>query len=106
MQVDVLLTNPQGNRQIIVDTKFTEMLGHGKYGSAVFKSSHLYQVYTYIRSQETTFPNCREGLLLYPATGCRFRERARLQGILLRMETVDLVQPWPEIERELAGLFT
>ena len=105
MQVDVLLTNPLRNRQIIVDTKFTGILGFGKYGSVVFKSPHLYQLYTYIRSQEATLPSCREGVLLYPATGRKFRERAWLQGILLRMETVDLMQPWQEIEQELLALF-
>jgi 5-methylcytosine-specific restriction enzyme subunit McrC len=105
MQVDVLLTSPTHDRQIILDTKFTDILGHGKNGRTIFKSAHLYQLYAYLRTQETTLPSCREGLLLYPAIGHEFRESVRLQGILLRLETVDLAQPWPAIERALLALF-
>jgi 5-methylcytosine-specific restriction enzyme subunit McrC len=105
MQVDMLLTNPSQDRQVILDTKFTDILTQGKSGRQVFKSPHLYQLYTYIRSQEASLPNCREGLLLYPAVGRDFRESARLQGIVLRLETVNLAKPWAEIERSLLALF-
>lgn len=104
MQVDLLLTAPDGGRRIVVDTKFTDVLTCGRTGTEVFKSAHLYQVYAYVQTQAGTAHAPGEAILLYPAVGRSLSEYMRLPGQLLRLETVDLAQAWPEVERSLAGI--
>ena len=37
---------------MIVDTKFSSILGSRRFGGASLKSGYLYQMYAYVRSQE------------------------------------------------------
>jgi 5-methylcytosine-specific restriction enzyme subunit McrC len=104
----VLQETRQGSgRMIILDTKFTaRSLVENQWGKAVFDSSHMYQLYTYLKSQEHVSEAHRTavGILLYPAVGNRFSEKVRLQDQVLRLESVDLAAPWQEIETQLLEL--
>jgi 5-methylcytosine-specific restriction enzyme subunit McrC len=104
----VLQEPPQGSgRMILLDTKFTpHSLVENQWGKPVFDSSHMYQVYAYLKSQEHLSEAHRRavGILLYPAVQNRFSERINLQGHEIRIESVDLAAPWQEIERELLEL--
>ena len=106
MQADIVLINPDRTRSVIIDTKFTNIVGKGRHDNQTFKTSHLYQIYTYLRSQNLIEGGTREAMLLYPAMNVSISERAVIQGDLLRMETVDLSQPWQDIEEELIGVTT
>jgi 5-methylcytosine-specific restriction enzyme subunit McrC len=101
MRVDVLLRNKGTGRLIVLDTKCTpRSLVVGPYGSETFASSHLYQIYSYLRSQEgqSAAHQKAEGVLLYPMVHVSLAERVVLQGHPIRFETVDLTRPWPDIE--------
>jgi 5-methylcytosine-specific restriction enzyme subunit McrC len=101
MQADIILLPPASKRWIVVDTKFTSVLARGKTGAEVFKSAHLYQIYTYVQTQADASQPLTEAILLYPAVGRCLSEYMRLPGQVMRLETVDLAMSWLEIEQAL-----
>ena len=104
---DIVMQERSTGRMIVLDTKFTaQSLAENQWGKAVFDSSHLYQLYAYLKSQEQVSAAHRtaEGILLYPALQNRFSERVKLQDQVIRIESVDLAAPWQEIEKQLLGL--
>jgi 5-methylcytosine-specific restriction enzyme subunit McrC len=108
---DIVLQERTGTegRMIVLDTKFTaHSLVENAWGKAVFDSSHLYQLYTYLKSQEHLSEAHRRavGILLYPAVRNRFSEKVTLQDQVIRLESVDLAAPWQEVERQLLELIT
>ncbi len=104
----VLQEKPAGSgRMIVLDTKFTaHSLAENRWGKAVFDSSHLYQLYAYLKSQEHLSEAHRTavGILLYPAVRNKFSEKVRLQDQVIRLESVDLAATWQDIERQLMEL--
>ena len=50
MKTDIRLE--RGNRRIVIDTKFTSIVTRGQWGNQSLKSTHIYQIYAYLRSQE------------------------------------------------------
>ena len=104
---DIILQEKSSRRMIVLDTKFTaKSLTENQWGKAVFDSSHLYQIYAYLKSQEHLSEAHRtaSGILLYPAVRNRFSENVRLQDQVIRLESVDLAAPWQEIEVQLLAL--
>lgn len=80
-------------RLIVIDTKFTSILSPRRHGHGMaLKSDHIYQLYTYIRSQEglSEAANAAEGLLLYPAIGTCMNQAFVIQGHRIRFATIDL----------------
>jgi 5-methylcytosine-specific restriction enzyme subunit McrC len=101
---DLILQEQSSGRILILDTKFTAQgLVENQWGKPIYDSSHLYQIYAYLKSQEHLSEAHRAaiGILLYPAVGQRVSERVRLQQHVIRIESVDLAAPWQEIERQL-----
>jgi 5-methylcytosine-specific restriction enzyme subunit McrC len=109
MVPDIVLQERSTLRMIVLDTKFTaRSLVENPWGKAAFDSSHLYQLYAYLKSQEQVSAAHRTavGILLYPAVHNRFSERVKLQDHKIRIESVDLAVPWQEIEAQLIELVT
>lgn len=107
MRADLRITHRATGRLIVLDTKFTpHSLRTSEYGKAVFDASHLYQLYAYLRSQEHLSAQHRAaaGILLYPTVKQHLSEESIVQGHSIRIETVDLAKPWPDIETRLLGL--
>jgi 5-methylcytosine-specific restriction enzyme subunit McrC len=101
---DLILQERSSGQILILDTKFTaHSLVENQWGKPIYDSSHLYQVYAYLKSQEhlSEAHRAASGILLYPAVGQRVSERVRLQEHVIRIESVDLAAPWQEIERQL-----
>jgi 5-methylcytosine-specific restriction enzyme subunit McrC len=101
---DLVLQDRSSDRLMIIDTKFTvHSLIENQWGKPVFDSSHLYQLYAYLKSQEHLSEAHRSavGVLLYPAVEARLSERIELQDHLMRIESIDLAAPWQEVERQL-----
>jgi 5-methylcytosine-specific restriction enzyme subunit McrC len=104
MVPDLVLQKRSSGRILIIDTKFTvHSLVDNRWGKPVFDSSHLYQVYAYLKSQEHLSETHRNavGILLYPAVGAGLSERIELRDHIIRIESVDLAAPWQEVERQL-----
>ena len=108
MITDIILENEQNDRRIIIDTKFTDILTKSQYGdSHRFKSGHIYQLYSYLRSQERPddpLSLSSEGMLLYPAIGVDIDEAVELQGHIVRFVTIDLAKPTNIVVEELRRL--
>lgn len=98
MEMDIVLDrreagHPKRDRRIVIDTKFTSILTTGRFGGDVFKSGYLYQMYSYLRSQESdSDPVSRRatGMLLHPAVEGDVYESGMIQGHEVRFATVNL----------------
>ena len=109
METDIIIENIQAHRRIVVDTKFTKMLTHSRFGHLRFKTSHLYQLYAYLRSQERRGDPMSlraDGILLYPSAGLQIDETALIQGHRVRFVTVDLDRPSSEVVDQLRAIPT
>lgn len=108
MVTDIILENVIEDRRIIIDTKYTNILTSAQYGDGQrFKTGHIYQLYSYLRSQEREDdPRSMnsEGMLLYPAIGVDVDEAAALQGHLVRFATIDLAAPTATLAEQLKNL--
>jgi 5-methylcytosine-specific restriction enzyme subunit McrC len=92
MVTDIVLDPPSGGRRVIVDTKFSSILGSGRFGGASLKSDYLYQMYAYVRSQEGLGVRSDEtdGLFLHPAIDVTLYEHAVIQEHSITFATVNL----------------
>lgn len=93
MVTDIILRDRELGRRIVVDTKFASILTGNAYGQKKLKSGYLYQMYTYLRTQEEpSDPGSwsTEGLLLHPSVGAHIDEEVTVQGHRIRFATVDL----------------
>ena len=103
MKTDVILTHQDG-RCILIDTKFTQIWTQGYYRKQeLFKSPHLYQLYTYLRSQEhaTSRFNFTQGMLIYPSIGQTVTANLQLHDYWIGFYTLDLTQDQQGIEQQL-----
>lgn len=107
MVPDLVLQEHGTGRIVILDTKFTAgSLVENQWGKPVYDSSHLYQLYAYLRSQEHLSEAHRTAtaILLYPAARYRVSETVRLQEHIIRIECLDLAAPWEQVESQLLEL--
>ena len=108
MVTDIVLENEHSNRRIVIDTKFTNILTKARFAEGKrFKSAHMFQLYSYLRSQERDGhlrSRNSEGLLLYPAIGLNVDEAAEIQGHIVRFATVDLAEATSKVAQRLRQL--
>ena len=101
MKLDILLTHSED--QILIETKCVAQMTQAYHqGRPKLRSSHLYQLSTYLQHLEPGPP--ATGLLLYAQSGNPLRANLHLAGQPLHARSLDLGQPWPGIHRELLGL--
>ncbi|MGA2434648.1 MAG: hypothetical protein ABSG25_05120, partial [Bryobacteraceae bacterium] len=108
MQTDITIVETRPPyRRLIIDTKYsTTTLAATPHGGARFKSENLYQLYTYLRTQEqeSDAHRCAQGMLLYPTTNQDLNETMSVQGHRMHIATVDLSKEWETIETRLLAL--
>ena len=112
MKTDIILESPpadeHGHRhRIVIDTKFTNILKRGHYRQLTLDSGHIFQMYAYLRSQESdNDPRSLDssGLLLHPSVGEDVDESAVIQGHRIRFATVDLAADSTAIRTRLIAL--
>ena len=105
MKPDLVLQEKSTGNVLVLDTKFTaNSLIKNQWGKIEFDSSHLYQVYAYLKTQEHLSEKHRQavGILLYPSVHEKvLSETVQLQDMTIRVESVDLSAEWQEIESRL-----
>lgn len=109
MSPDLVLQHRSTDCMMVLDTKFTaNSLISNLWGKFVFDSSHIYQIYAYLRSQEHVSDShrCASGILLYPTVGETLSETIELQGHQIHLATIDLSRSWNEIEKDLLDLIS
>jgi len=107
MQPDLIIENNQSGNMIVLDTKFTaKSLIETQWGKSVFDSSHLYQLYAYLNTQDHISERHHKasGILLYPTVNYQLSEKIELTDHILRIECVDLTANWQDIEQRLFDL--
>jgi len=108
MRPDLTLVEKSSGQIILLDTKFTaKSLATNQWGRESFDSSHLYQLYAYLKTQEHLSDQHRQakGILLYPSVNqSEISESINLQGQTMRVDTVDLTKAWQDIEHRLLKL--
>ena len=112
METDIVLESPvladePARSRLVIDTKFTSIVGTGQYGNPTLRSGYIYQIYAYLRSQERqadppSLTAC--GLLLHPSVGEEVDESATIQGHRIRFATVDLAADSKSIRSRLLVL--
>jgi len=85
-------------RRAIIECKFSRPLQSNQFGQMGLKSAHLYQIYAYLMNAGPEW----EGLLLYGTVGPGTSASFELSGRRVRVESVDLAQPWSSIHEQMA----
>ncbi|KGS39440.1 putative mcrC domain protein [Burkholderia pseudomallei MSHR1029] len=108
MITDIIIDDLSAGRRLVIDTKFTSVLGASRFGGASLKSPYLYQMYAYLRSQEglDLLWNQASGLFLHPAVDVRIRESVRIQGHAIAFATVDLAEEARTVRAELRDILS
>jgi 5-methylcytosine-specific restriction enzyme subunit McrC len=107
MQTDIVLENPTMQKQIVIDTKFNSIVTSGWYREEALRNAYLYQIYTYIRSQENLndpLSMNATGRLLHPSIGQTVDKIVNIQGHDFRFAIVELASPANEIRKQLLKL--
>ncbi|NEJ80342.1 5-methylcytosine-specific restriction endonuclease system specificity protein McrC [Rhizobium leguminosarum bv. viciae] len=107
MVSDIILENEELGRRVVIDTKFTSVYGRSQHKEAVLKSGYIYQLYTYLRSQEQAgdpLSFSASGMFLHPVLDGDLDETVRIQGHEIRFATVDLVGSTSSIITRLKSL--
>lgn len=104
MKPDLILQHKEIGQIIIIDTKFTKAsITQGQWGNLTFNRDHMFQIYTYLRTQEEVSKLYKKatGILLYPTVNKHLPQKTCIQGHTIKWETIDLAQPWNKIEKDL-----
>jgi 5-methylcytosine-specific restriction enzyme subunit McrC len=103
MRTDVTLRNR--GRTLVIDAKFysDSMQQHREGGKATVHSAHLYQVFSYVKNEDTRRDGSVSGLLLYARTGAVEQPDLDvvIQGSRIAARTLDLDRPWGDVRGQL-----
>ncbi len=106
MKADAVLESP--DKTIVLDTKYSKQtLSKGQFGKLRIKSTHLYQIFSYIKNLEVLggLNETCEGILLYPTIDASFPGADyEIQGHKVSVRTINLNQEWRGIHKELISL--
>lgn len=104
MNTDVSLSD--GERTIIIECKWTPRAIQTYRGSRSLRSSHLYQLHTYMAHHAQTLADTGrvEGLLLYPFAEDEVDVAVPIKGQWVRVRTLRLNTDWQDVHAELLGL--
>lgn len=93
MKTDIIIDNRRSGERLVIDTKFNSVTTKGWYREETLRSGYIYQMYTYLRSQENALePQSLEntGMLLHPTIDKEVTEMVTIQGHPIWFCTVNL----------------
>jgi 5-methylcytosine-specific restriction enzyme subunit McrC len=104
MRTDVTLRRP--GRTLVIDAKFYREPLQQHRGRGTVRSSHLYQLFSYLRNLAARGQVAAEidGLLLYPQAARVLDLSFYIHGHYVRVRTINLKQPWRQIHDDLLAL--
>jgi 5-methylcytosine-specific restriction enzyme subunit McrC len=93
------------SRLIVIDAKYYKDALQTYHEKRTVHSANLYQLMAYLHSAQKRWPGqlC-EGILLYPVAASSVNLRYTIEGYPVRIWTLDLAQPWPEVRKALLEL--
>ena len=99
------ITMRHSTRAVVIDTKYYKSMHQKSQFNESLRSSHLFQIYAYLRAEEERNGLPVHGVLLYARPdGEHLDQWIDLRGIPVRMFGLDLNQSWEEIESDLCAL--
>jgi 5-methylcytosine-specific restriction enzyme subunit McrC len=104
MKTDIIIDSLKSGHRLVIDTKFNSVTTKGWYREDTLRSSYIYQMYTYLRSQENALdPNSLKsiGMLLHPTIDKEVTEKATIQGHTIWFCTVNLGESAKKIRERL-----
>jgi len=104
MRADIILDHVDTRRRIVIDTKFNSVVTKGWYREETLRSGYIYQIYTYLRSQENNSDSLADkasGILLHPSVGEMMNEAVVIQNHEIRFATIDLGASAKDIRERL-----
>ncbi|MDR7161394.1 5-methylcytosine-specific restriction endonuclease system specificity protein McrC [Arthrobacter sp. BE255] len=102
MRTDVTLRNR--GRILIIDAKYySHTMQTGAWGKATVHSTNLYQVFSYVKNEDTRRDGSVSGLLLYAHTDAVEQPDLDVvvQGNRIGARTLDLNRPWEYVSAQL-----
>ena len=93
MKTDIIIKKKSSDQQLIIDTKFNPITTTGQYREESLRSGYIYQMYAYLRNQETEESPASlvtAGMLLHPSIDAEVDEQVTIQGHPIRFCTVNL----------------
>ena len=102
MQTDILLAI--GERTLIVDTKYYTKIMQEQYGKETLRSSHLYQIRTYVDEYDREHTHKVDGMLLYAKTKAEDFEDGQIthrDDYTLYIRTLNLNTDFETIKKRL-----
>jgi 5-methylcytosine-specific restriction enzyme subunit McrC len=106
MVTDATLRSPK--RTIVIDTKYYRRTLSRYMGSEKVWSSHLYQLFSYLKNMETCTDEDKmaEGILIYPTVSTVPDLDYIIGGHRIGIRTVDLATHWTSIESRLLSIMS
>ena len=104
MYTDIVLQ--QGEKQLIIDTKYYSSTMRYHYDKKEYHSGNLYQIYTYVKNSDKKRTGNVAGMLLYAMTDeTDVPDRdMMIGGNRISLKTIDLSKDWSEITEQLKAL--
>jgi 5-methylcytosine-specific restriction enzyme subunit McrC len=105
MQTDITLTI--GERTLIIDTKYYSKPMQENYGKPSLHSAHLYQIHTYVTSEDSAHIGKVDGLLLYAMTSDTVQPKYQgtmPDGNIIMAQSLNLNQDFQAIKQQLETL--
>jgi 5-methylcytosine-specific restriction enzyme subunit McrC len=108
MKTDIFLRHLGTRSEIIIDTKFNEILTRGWHRNKTFRSGYVYQIYAYLKSQKSGAAEDyqSQAVLLHPSFGEPVDESVTIQGDQFRFKTLDLMSDHPTWKAELMNILS
>lgn len=106
MKTDITL-NYQGKTMIIDAKLYSEMLQYNQaYHSATLRSSHMYQIFAYVKNKDINNDGSVSGVLLYAKTADEedLNQTYLMGGNQIKVKSLDLNQEFDLIRKELDEL--
>lgn len=107
MKTDIIIDNKVSGESLVIDTKFNSVTTKGWHREETLRSGYIYQMYTYLRSQEDSKnPESlrTSGMLLHPSIDIEVDEQVTIQDHPIRFCTVNLGNDASKIREQLLTL--
>jgi len=100
MNTDITLED--GDKKIIIDTKFYRQALVSHHGTEMVRPNHLYQLFAYIKNAAGhEAPHLYEGMLIYPSVVEDLDLQYEIQGHRVSVRSINLNQEWKKIHQDL-----
>jgi len=109
MKTDIIIDSKSKREQLVIDTKFNSVTTQGWHREETLRSGYIYQMYTYLRSQEDDGDPASlmvNGMLLHPSVDREVNESVTIQGHAMRFCTVNLGNEATKIREQLLRLIS